>query len=107
MSDSEALYDVHQHGELLTPEAASEYLSKKHAIKLGVQQLADLRSAGGGPCFIKPTQREVRYPTAMLDEWAAARNRRPILSFVPLKTTKPDPSTGSGAADEPNAPNNS
>jgi hypothetical protein len=84
MSKDEVLYDAHQHGELLRPEAASERLRKKHAIKLGVQRLADLRSAGGGPRFIKPTQREVRYPAAMLDEWAEARNRKPLLDFVPV-----------------------
>ena len=84
MSD-QVLYDPHEHGALLTPEAASEHLRKKHTIKLGVQRLADLRSAGGGPQFIKPTQREVRYPAAMLDEWALARNRKPVLDFVPLK----------------------
>jgi len=93
---NQALYDADEHGELLTPEAASERLKKKHAIKLGVQRLADLRSTGGGPCFIKPTQREVRYPTVMLDEWAAARNRKPILNFVPFKIAKPETT-----ADEP------
>ena len=67
------------------PKQASEHLQKKHAIKLGVQRLADLRSAGGGPKFIKPTQREVRYPAAMLDEWAAARNHKPLLSFAPTR----------------------
>ncbi len=89
MSKDEVLYDAHEHGGLLTPEEASEHLRKKHAIKLGLQRLADLRSAGGGPRFIKPTQREVRYPTPMLDEWAAARNRKPILDFVPLKPNAP------------------
>ncbi|HZZ21246.1 MAG TPA: hypothetical protein VFE60_01045 [Roseiarcus sp.] len=96
MPRDEVLYDAHEHGELLTPEAASEHLRRKHAIKLGVQRLADLRSAGGGPKFIKPTQREVRYPTAMLDEWASSRNRKPVLDFVPLKPAKPDLSTQAG-----------
>jgi hypothetical protein len=85
VSQNEVLYDAEQHGELLTPEAAIAYLNKKHSIKLGAQRMADMRSIGGGPRFIKPTQREVRYPTALLDEWAAARNRKPILTFVPLK----------------------
>ncbi len=53
-----------------------------------MQRLADLRSAGGGPRFIKPTKREVRYPTAMLDQWAMARNNKPILDFTPIKTPK-------------------
>ena len=88
MSQTEIIYDAHEHSELLTPEAASEHLRKKHAIKLGVQRLADLRSAGGGPCFIKPTLRDVRYPANLLDEWAAERNRKPLLDFVPIKPCK-------------------
>ena len=87
MPKDEVLFDAHEHGELLTPEEASEHLRKKHAIKLGVQRLADLRSAGGGPRFIKPS-REVRYPVAMVDEWAAQRNAKPILDFVPVKPSK-------------------
>jgi hypothetical protein len=85
LSKGKALYHSEQHGELLTPEAAQARLKDKHAIKLGEQRLADLRSAGGGPRFIKPTPREVRYPAAMLDEWAEARNKKPILDFVPPK----------------------
>jgi hypothetical protein len=96
MPGDEALYDPDKHGELLTPEAAIERLRQRHSVKLGAQRLADLRSAGGGPRFIKPTRREVRYPAAMLDEWAAARNRKPILDFVPLvEPTRP------GTADVP------
>ena len=98
MREGEVLYDPERHGALLTPEAASERLRKQHAIKLGLQRLADLRSAGGGPRFIKPTQREVRYPTAMLDEWASSRNRKPVLDFVPLKKANSDSSAGSGTA---------
>jgi hypothetical protein len=85
MASDQVLYDPERHGALLTPEAAIEHLRREHAIRIGEQRLADLRSIGDGPKFIKPTQREVRYPTALLDEWAAARNRKPILDFVPLK----------------------
>jgi hypothetical protein len=85
VAKDELLYDPEQHGALLTPEAALAHLWQRHAIKLGTQRLADLRSIGGGPRFIKPTQREVRYPTSLLDEWAAGRNRKPIIDFVPLK----------------------
>src|SRR5262245_39796902 len=85
MKSDQVLYDPERHGALLTPEAAIERLRREHSIKLGEQRLADLRSSGGGPRFIKPTQREVRYPPALIDEWAAARNRKPILNFVPLK----------------------
>lgn len=102
MSKDEVLYDADEHGELLTPEAAIERLRKQHAIKLGLQRLADLRSAGGGPRFIKPTLREVRYPTAMLDEWAEARNRKPLLDFVPMRPPK-DPSTNAQGAVEADA----
>jgi hypothetical protein len=85
MASDQVLYDPEQHGDLLTPEAAVERLRKKHSTKIGVQRLADLRSFGGGPKFIKPTQREVRYPEVFLDEWASNRNRKPILDFAPLK----------------------
>lgn len=81
----EVLYDPELHGELLTPETAIKRLKDKHAIKLGEQRLADLRSAGGGPQFIKPTGREVRYPANLLDDWARERNRKPILDFAPLR----------------------
>ena len=85
MPKTEAIFDAEQHGAPLPPDKASERLEREHAIKLGVQRLADLRSAGGGPPFIKPSERSVRYPTRLLDEWAAARNRGPLLTFVPLK----------------------
>jgi hypothetical protein len=85
MTSDQVLYDPERHGALLPPEAALKRLWQEHAIKLGEQRLADLRVIGGGPKFIKPTQREVRYPAALLDEWAAARNHKPILDFVPLK----------------------
>ena len=89
MPKDEVLYDPEQHGKLHTPESARAYLREKHAVKLGIPRLADLRSQGAGPKFIKPTQREVRYPAAMLDEWAAERNRKPIVDFVPLKPQPP------------------
>ena len=91
MASDQVLYDPEQHGVLLTPEEASEHLRKKHKIRLGDQRLADLRSFGGGPKFIKPTQREVRYPEVFLDEWATARNSKPILDFVPLKPAARQP----------------
>jgi hypothetical protein len=85
MASDQVLYDPERHGTLLTPEAAIRRLRDEHAIKMGEQRLADLRSMGGGPQFIKPTQRDVRYPANLLDEWATQRNRKPIIDFVPLK----------------------
>jgi hypothetical protein len=85
MTDDQVLYDPALHRALLTPEAALERLRREHAIRFGAHRLAGMRAIGGGPQFIKPTQRSVRYPVNLLDEWAAARNRKPILDFVPLK----------------------
>jgi hypothetical protein len=84
----EVLYDADEHGSLLTPSEASARLRERHAVKLGEQRLADLRSSGGGPRFIKPTQREVRYPAVLLDQWAAERNRKPIVDFVPIQPSR-------------------
>ena len=84
MPKDEVLYDPRQHGKLLVPDAASKHLKDKHAIDLGVQRLADIRSQGGGPKFIKATPRAVRYPEMLLDEWAAKRNRKPVIDYVPL-----------------------
>jgi hypothetical protein len=82
------VYDPEQHGELLLIDEARQRLFDEHRITLGDQRLADLRSSGGGPEFIKPSQREVRYPCALLDAWAQKRNAKPILAFVPVKTAK-------------------
>jgi hypothetical protein len=97
MASDQILYDPEQHGPLRTPKGAVEHLWKKHSIKIGEQRLADLRSFGGGPKFIKPTQREARYPEVFLDEWATARNSKPILDFVPLKPAarRPGPALSS------------
>jgi hypothetical protein len=92
MTSDQVLYDPDRHGALLTPEAAIGRLRERHAIRIGEQRLADLRSIGGGPKFIKPTQRDVRYPANLLDEWATQRNRKPIIDFVPLKAAAPDDS---------------
>ena len=94
MSKNEALYDPEEHGESPHARASDQTPAEKRSVKLGEQRLADLRSAGGGPPFIKPTRREVRYPVAMLDKWAAARNRKPILDFVPLEPTRPPTADG-------------
>jgi hypothetical protein len=77
------IYDPERHGPLLDPAAAIKRLWQEHAIKLGQQRLADLRSRGG-PQFIKPTLREVRHSANLLDEWASARNCKPVLGFVPI-----------------------
>ena len=79
MPKTEAIYDAEQYGPLLTPEAAVAYLKEKHSVQINEQRLSELRAFPGGPRFIKPTQQSVRYPTASLDEWAAERNRKPIL----------------------------
>jgi hypothetical protein len=63
-----------------------------------------MRSFGGGPRFIKPAQREVRYPEAFLDEWASNRNRKPILDFVPLKAAAPAEPLKAAAHPEPLKP---
>jgi hypothetical protein len=86
---TEVLYDPERHGALLTPEAAVTYLKETHAVQLNPQRLSELRAFPGGPRFIKPTQQSVRYPAALLDEWAAARNRKPILDCIPLKASPP------------------
>jgi hypothetical protein len=92
MANDQVLYDPERHGALLTPKAAIRRLLDEHAIKVGEQRLADLRSFGGGPKFIKPTHRDVRYPANLIDEWASERNRKPIIDFVPLKTAASDES---------------
>ena len=81
-------YNPEQHGSLLLIHEARERLFAVHKVRLSQQRLADLRCFGGGPEFIKPTQREVRYPSALLDAWAAKRNTKPILTFVPINTAK-------------------
>lgn len=91
MPKTEAIYDAEQHGPLLTPEAAVAYLKEKHSLQINEHRLSELRAFPGGPRFIKPTQQSVRYPTALLDEWAAERNRKPILECIPLKPRKPAP----------------
>lgn len=83
------VYDPERHGPLLTPEAASAYLLETHAIPLNETRLSELRAFAGGPRFIKPTQKSVRYPRRLLDEWANARNAKPILDAVPHKPHKP------------------
>ncbi len=82
------IYDPQQHGALLLIDEARQRLFSQHKITLGQQRLADLRCFGGGPEFIKPSQREVRYPCALLDAWAKKRNSKPILAFVPVKTAE-------------------
>ena len=85
MPTDEVLYDPDEHGKLLTPERAADRLKEKHAIELGVQRLADMRSQGGGPEFIKATARAVRYPEVLLDAWAARRNCKPLMTYVSIK----------------------
>lgn len=77
-------YDPATHGPLLTPAEAKTRLREKHAVDLSLARLADLRSIGGGPAFIKPAgARGVRYPQTILDGWAQDRNRRPLLTVTP------------------------
>jgi hypothetical protein len=83
--DEVLYYDPEQHGKLLLPDEASRRLKEKHAIELGVQRLADMRSQGGGPELIKATPRAVRYPEMLLDVWAARRNCKPLMTYVPIK----------------------
>ena len=97
VSQTEIIYDPELHGTLLTPDAAIAHLKEKHAVEVGPQRIADLRSIGGGSRFIKPTLRDLRYPVNLLDEWAAARNRKPIVGCVPVKSS----ARREAATDEP------
>ena len=73
------LYNPKQHGRLLNPEEGQARLKDEHGITFTLQTMADMRADGRGPKFIKPNARSVRYPEKLLDEWAIARHRKPIL----------------------------
>ena len=52
------------------PQEASEYLLRAHGLRRAPRTLANLRSRGDGPRYIKPSAIEVLYDEADLDEYA-------------------------------------
>ncbi len=51
-----------------SPKAASHYLKVHHGLDYATKTLANWRSDGGGPAFVKIRGR-IYYDTADLDEW--------------------------------------
>jgi hypothetical protein len=72
------LFDPEKHGAPLTVAELIDRLATVHKIFIGEKRLADLRVYGGGPVFFKQSHREVRYPTALADQWALEKNRQPL-----------------------------
>lgn len=68
----------------LTPSEASAYVKERHGMKVGVGQLANLRSRGGGPTFRKQGNGLVQYTPEWLDEYAAERMSKPVRSTSEL-----------------------
>ena len=56
----------------LTRREASEYLERKHGVKLAPATLATLACIGNGPSFRKDGRRPI-YPISGLDEYAERR----------------------------------
>jgi hypothetical protein len=63
---------VIQPGQYLTPPAACDFL-----VSLGFpttwRTLAKLRSVGGGPVFVKFSERKVAYSRKALEDWVATK----------------------------------
>jgi hypothetical protein len=78
MTDLLETYDIHKHGDPLTPEEAQDVLATKFRLFLSVQRLADLRSGGGGPIYLKLSHKNVRYPASLLEAWAVAKLSKPL-----------------------------
>jgi hypothetical protein len=81
-------YDFEKHGAPLMPEEAQKQLEEKYRIPLSIQRMADLRSSGGGPIFIKLSHKAVRYPSALLAQWALAKLAKPLQDGVPIAPSK-------------------
>jgi hypothetical protein len=84
-----AVYDESQHGPLLAPKEAAARLWDRFRLNRSHHRLAELRYSGRGPGFIK-VGNEVRYPTALLDEWARAQVTRPILTVIGAVIERPE-----------------
>ena len=52
------------------PQEASEYLLRAHGLRRAPRTLANLRSRGDGPRYIKPSAIEVLYDQEDLDAYA-------------------------------------
>lgn len=55
------------------PVDASNYLYNTHGLRRSPKTLANLRSKGGGPAYIRISPKEILYPEAALNEWAESK----------------------------------
>ena len=62
---------------------AAEYLLEHHGLPVAAKTLAKYATVGGGPKFEKFGHVPL-YPTALLDEWAAAKLGLPVASTSEL-----------------------
>jgi hypothetical protein len=78
-------------GRMLRTEAASQYLATEWGVRRKPRVLANLRSSGGGPRYLRDTRaRKVIYPQQWLDEFA--------LEILRPATSTSDESAASEAA---------
>jgi predicted DNA-binding transcriptional regulator AlpA len=57
----------------LSPHDASRYLREQYGLSRTIRTLANLRSKGGGPAYIRISPKEVVYSQDALDEWAESK----------------------------------
>jgi len=62
----------------LSPHDASRYLREQYGLSRTIRTLANLRSRGGGPAYIRISPKEVVYSQDALDAWAESLFGEPV-----------------------------